>query len=84
MTRQEMIFYKVRNCIFYYIGECRIWQYLLRVKPEKYARMTLSQMISSVLNDMRSACQSFAEFNKLRGLESLILKDMQKYYSYYL
>lgn len=84
MTRQEMIFYKVRNCIFYYIGECRLWQYLLRAKPDKYVKMTLSQMISAMLNEMRSACLSNQEFNKLRGLESLILKDMQKYYSYYL
>lgn len=84
MLRQEKIFYKVRNCIFAYIGESRLWQYLLRVKPDNYTKMTLTQMISAVLNDMRSACQSFAEFNRLRGLEKLIYKDMQEYYSYYL
>lgn len=84
MLRQEKIFYKVRNCIFYYIGESRLWQYLLRVKPDKYVKMTLTQMISAVLNDMRSACLSYTEFNKLRGLEQLVYKDMHECYSYYL
>jgi len=84
MTRQEHIFFKVKNCIFFYIGECRLWQYLLRVEPDRYVRMPLEQMISALLNDMRSACQSFAEFNKLRGLEKYIYKDMHKFYSYYL
>ncbi len=84
MTSQETIFYKVRNCIFYYIGECRLWQYLLRVKPKKYAGMTLTQMISALLNNMRSACLTRIEFDKLRGLEKPIYNDMHKFYSYYL
>ncbi len=36
MFKDEKIFYKVRNCIFFYIGECRLYQYLLRFKPDKY------------------------------------------------
>lgn len=84
MKRQETIFYKVKNCIFFYIGECRLWQYLLRVEPDRYVKMTLEQMIPALLNDMRSTCQSFKEFDKLRGLEKHIYKDMQECYSYYL
>lgn len=84
MFRQETIFYKVKNCIFFYIGECRLWQYLLRVKSDKYIKMSLEQMVSALLNNMRSSCQTRKEFDKLRGLESLILKDMHKFYSYYL
>lgn len=84
MLRQETVFFKVRNCIFFYIGECRLYQHLLRFKPDKYVGMTLLQMISTVLNDIRSACQSSKEVNRLRGLESLVYRDMKKCYSFYL
>lgn len=84
MFKDEKIFYKVRNCIFFYIGECRLYQYLLRVKPDKYVDMSLLKMISAILNDMRLACQSAKEINRLRGLESLVYRDMKKCYSYYL
>lgn len=61
-----------------------MYQYLLQIKPDKYIGMSLLQMISAVLNDMRIACQSTKEVNKLRGLESLVYKDMKECYSYYL
>lgn len=75
-------FNKIRNVIFSYIGECRLYQSLLRFNSAKYTGMAMESTVNAVLDDLRAQVRNKRELVQLQGLEGLVIKDMQKDYAF--